>query len=372
MGYVHDAIVGVTYFFRLSQIIVRNMKKTNKPSGVQTLHRSLPPLNMLRSFEAVARHKNVTLAAQELSVTQSAVSHQIKSLEKWLGQPLLQRDGRNIRLTLVGESFYPSITEALDKIELASLAVRRKNQGGIIRLSAFSTFTTYWLIPRVELFCEVHPDTEVQLITSGTSYDFDPRSYDLAIRNYSDEEVSFLRGDKRWSEVEMSPFLSEYQTVVCSPELMVGKNALREVRDIRRHTLLASRSTPFAWTQWLERSEIPPGEWPRKQMQFDHIHLALNAALQGVGLALAAPSIIRSVIRDGRLIIPFPQMVIARKRNYWIRPRNRALPPEIDAFCRWLSDAGHASEVDASPENTDSSRFAGKTGFNLQKETVRE
>lgn len=300
---------------------------------------------MLRSFEAVARHKNVTLAAKELSVTQSAVSHQIKSLEKWLGQPLLQRDGRNIRLTPVGESFYPTITEALDKIELASIAIRRRDHGRTFRLSAFSTFTTYWLIPRLELFCEAHPDIEVQLITSGTSYDFDPRSYDLAIRNYSDEELSSLRADKRWSEVEMHPFLSEYQTVVCSPELVVGKDALREVRDIRKHTLLASRSTPLAWTQWLEMSGIPPAEWPHKHMQFDHIHLALNAALQGVGLALAAPSIIRNVIRDRRLVTPFPEIVIARKRNYWIRPLSRAPLPEVDAFCRWLSDSGAASEA---------------------------
>lgn len=296
--------------------------------------RVLPPLNMLRSFEAVARHRSVTRAANELSVTQSAVSHQIKSLERWLGQDLLQREGRNVGLTPAGESFYPRIAQALDQVEMASMSIRQKPNRDAFRLSVLPTFATQWLIPLLGKFCDLHPKVELQLITSGSSFDFAPSAYDLSIRCYSDAEVQLLRADSRWAEVEMHAFLDEQKTVVCSPAL---KAELRKLESLSSFTLLESRSIPLAWTHWLEHSELPTRLWPTKRLKFDHVHLAVNAAQLGMGLALASPSFVRESLAKQELFIPFPHLSIEPKKNYWIRPLGSQNHLGVKVFCEWLA-----------------------------------
>ena len=322
----------------------------DKPDDIVIAHsrrRVLPPLNMLRTFEAVARHRSVTRAAMELSVTQSAVSHQIKSLEQWLGQDLLQRRGRNVGLTPAGECFYPRIAQALDQVEQASAGIRQRPNKDAFRLSVFPTFATQWLIPLLGIFCDLYPKIEVQLITSGSSFDFDPRAYDLSIRCYSDAEVQALRADNRWAEIEMHAFLAEHKTVVCSPGLSSSLNTLE---DMSSQTLLESRSIPLAWTHWLEHSGLPAPKWPTKRLKFDHVHLAVNAAQLGMGLALASPSFVRDSIANQCLLVPFPNLSIEPKNNYWMRPASRNDNHGVNVFCEWLAKTAAllagTSEVD--------------------------
>jgi len=322
--------------------------KLDEPVIAHARRRVLPPLNMLRTFEAVARHRSVTRAAMELSVTQSAVSHQVKSLEQWLGQGLLQRNGRNVGLTPAGEYFYPRIALALDQVEQASAGIRQKPSKNAFRLSVFPTFATQWLMPLLGIFCDLYPKTEVQLITSGSSFDFDPRAYDLSIRCYSDAEVQLLHADNRWAEVEMHAFLAEHKTVVCSPSL---RSSIKTLEDLSSQTLLESRSIPQAWTRWLEHSGLPASQWPTKRLKFDHVHLAVNAAQLGMGLALASPSFVRDSITNRSLLVPFPNLSTEPKNNYWIRPRGRNDNLGVNAFCEWLAKtaASQAEGYGANP-----------------------
>lgn len=312
------------------------MKKSDPIVNSHISRRVLPPLNMLRSFEAVARHRSVTRAANELSVTQSAVSHQIKSLENWLGQNLLQREGRNVGLTPTGASFYPRIAQALDQVEQASVSIRQKPNRDAFRLSVLPTFATQWLIPLLGKFCDLHPKVELQLITSGSSFDFAPSAYDVSIRCYSDAEVQLLRVDNRWAGVEMHAFLDEHKTVVCNPSL---KPSLKKLEGLNSQTLLESRSIPLAWTHWLEHSGLPTRQWPTKRLKFDHVHLAVNAAQLGMGLALASPSFVRESLVNKGLFIPFPHISIEPKKNYWIRPSGSRDHHGVKMFCEWLAKA---------------------------------
>lgn len=298
-------------------------------------------MNMLRAFEAAARYESVTLAAQELHVTQSAVSHQIKALEAWLGVALVQRNGRRLGLTAEGTAYLPSLSSAFDLMAQATGRIERRARRNTLTVNSMPSLSAQWLIPRLSSFCAEVPEVDVQLSTTASAFDFDPAAYDVSIRcMYDIERAELLRKDK-WRGVQIEAFLPESLTALCSPQLASGKLAIRKPADLRKHTLLLSRSTPMFWQDWLAAAG-EPGLQAANTLTFDHTHLAVQAAIQGMGVALGNPHQLRDVLDNGLLLRPFPKVEIDLKNVYWICPPHAAQNPQAQAFCQWLKRSGSA------------------------------
>jgi LysR family transcriptional regulator, glycine cleavage system transcriptional activator len=325
------------------------MKKNNELAIESSVaNRALPPLSMLRAFEAVARHQSVTRAAAELNVTQSAVSHQVKALEQWLDAKLLMRDGRRVALTPSGAAYAPSLSAAFDLMVQATSRLERRARRPRLAVSAFSTLATHWLIPRLQKFCAEHPDIEVDLSTNQAGAMFDPAAFDVSMRCYTDDELTEAMNRRDWRGVVARAFLEESLTVVCSPAPLVGKSALKSAVDISKFTMLESRSTPTAWHDWLTMAEVPRRAWPKTRLTFDHMHLALNVAIRGGGIAIGPGNVLSDAISTGLLALPFPSISVGAKSNYWVRAPRSMGNASADAFCQWLERVGKPTRSAAS------------------------
>lgn len=300
--------------------------------------RRLPPLNMLKAFEAAGRLLSVTHAARELSVTQSAVSHQIKALEEWVGLALVARDGRRLALTAPGAALLPGITNALDLMAQSVAGIERLSRRDTLVVNATSTLASQWLIPRLSGFCAQRPGLDVQLVTTAGQLDFEPAQYDVSIRCFADADLSALSERAGWRDVSMGAFIPEKLTPVCSPALLAGSRAMKSTKGLARHTLLHSRSTPLAWHQWLQEAG-EPGLQPAGDLVFDHAHLSVQAAIQGLGVALGNPRFLGDSITSGLLVMPFADLLSGEKSYYWLRPARAVPDPASVAFCDWLSAA---------------------------------
>ena len=181
--------------------------------------RRLPSVNMLRAFEAAARHRSVTKAANELNVTQSAVSHQIKALEAWLGVTLVVREGRQLGLTPHGTAYLPSLSSAFDLMADATARIQRLTQRRVLSVNALSTLSAQWLIPQLAGFCARVPNVDVQLATTASVLDFGPADFDVSLRCLSEAELAMLRARPAWRGVQFGAFLPDALTPLCSPAL---------------------------------------------------------------------------------------------------------------------------------------------------------
>lgn len=304
--------------------------------------RRLPSLNMLRAFEAAARLRSVTRAAQELHVTQSAVSHQIKGLEEWLGAALVTREGRQLALTPEGAAYLPSLSTAFDLMADATHRIGRATQRRTLTVNALPTLAAQWLIPRLSGFCAQVPDADVQLATTVSVLDFVPAAFDVSIRCLSAEELGMLQARAGWRGVRFGAFLPDALTPVCSPALLARLPVSPKPADLARHTLLHSRSTPLAWRDWLAAARVRKLE-PAGELGFDHAHLAVQAAMQGMGFALGNPDLVADSVASGLLAMPFSAWTTREKAFYWILPERSAQDADALAFCDWLQAGGRAA-----------------------------
>ncbi len=323
----------------------KSMKSTHTKQ-TSPMQRRLPSMNMLRAFEAAARQQSVTLAAQELHVTQSAVSHQIKALEAWLGVALVQRNGRGLGLTAEGAAYLPSLSSAFDLMAQATGRIERRAQRNTLLVNSMATLSAQWLIPRLAAFCAEMPEVDVQLSTNVNAFEFDPAAYDVSIRcMYDIERAELLRKDK-WRGVQIEAFLPESLTPLCSPRLMTGKLAIRKPSDLRKHTLLLSRSTPMFWQDWAAAAGEPELQ-AANSLTFDHTHLAVQAAVQGMGVALGNRHQLSDMLASGLLATPFPTIEIDLKNVCWMLPPHAAQNPHALAFCQWLKRSGNNEKSQA-------------------------
>jgi LysR family glycine cleavage system transcriptional activator len=304
--------------------------------------RRLPSLNMLRAFEAAARLRSVTRAAQELSVTQSAISHQIKALEEWLGVTLVTREGRQLALTAQGAAYLPSLSSAFDLIADATGRLERRTQRHALSVNAMPTLAAQWLIPRLSGFCAQVPGVDVQLATTVSWFDFAPAALDVSIRCLSPAELAMLRARSGWRGVRFGAFLPDALTPVCSPALLARSAASKKPSDLAHHTLLHSRSTPLVWRDWLVAAKVGKLR-PAGELVFDHAHLAVQAAVQGMGFALGNPDLVADSVAGGLLAMPFAAWTTHEKEFYWILPERSAQDANALAFCDWLQTSGATS-----------------------------
>ncbi|WP_233233533.1 transcriptional regulator GcvA [Bordetella sp. LUAb4] len=297
--------------------------------------RPIPPLNPLRAFEVAARHLSFTRAAEELCVTPSAVSHQIKVLEDNLGIPLFVRDTKSLILTSAGKTYLPGVQEAFRQLVQATYRVQRERQSQALKLNLPPTFAVKWLIPRMKRFIALHPDIDLRVSTSKNMSDFERDDVDI--------EVRYGRGDYPGLHTELC--LPVEVTPVCSPALLAGAAPLVRADDLRHHTLLHDDSTYDDvsnpdWATWLERAGVSgvdtsrgPSFWPS--------HLVIDAAIDGLGVALAKRNWIRRDIAAGRLVEPFPDLALTIEFSYYlVYPEERAADPRIQAFAAWVREEG--------------------------------
>ena len=305
--------------------------------------RPLPPLNALRAFESAARHLSFTKAAAELNVTPAAVSHQVKALEDHFGVPLFRRLTRALRLTDAGQAALPAISQGFDNLARGVEQMRAQSESGLLTISVSPSFGALWLVPRLEQFRSRHPDIEIRI--DGTD-----RRVDLA---RDDVDVALRYGPGGYRGVRVDWLFGQVNTPVCSPALLSGERPLRQPDDLRHHTLLHIdwKDAEASWRMWLLAAglhDIDPTRGPRFTME----NMAVQAALDGQGVALIGDMLVADELAAGRLVRPFdPSLSTPLTFSYYLlSAKDSAEQPKVAAFRDWLLEEARASRPEASEE----------------------
>lgn len=283
-----------------------------------------PPLNALRIFESAARLESFSAAATELHVTHGAVSKQIKQLEDWLGVQLFERAGGRVRLTDTGWRYLVQVQDGLDLISNATAQLLQPDHQRRISINSTPTFATYWLLPRLASFKEMHPDISLHIVTSDRDISRIEADFDIAIR----------RGPGDWPGHITKPFLIENELPLCSPRLL-EQTPINSPADLARHTLLYADTRPTAWQRWLTLAGYAELK-PASSIHFDRFTLALGAALNGLGVILGPMPMMQNEVTSGLLIAPLPQPLVPVRGYCWIAPRAAINDPAVSSFCLWL------------------------------------
>jgi LysR family transcriptional regulator, glycine cleavage system transcriptional activator len=285
----------------------------------------LPPLNALRTFEAAARHLSFTKAADELFVTQAAVSHQIRTLEEHLGAPLFRRMNRALMLTDAGQALLPAVREAFDRLSAGVRRVQDLCCGGALTISTTPSLAASWLAGRLARFQALHPEIELQLSATARLADFAREGIDCGIR--------YGTGD--WPGLVSLRLFQTALVPVCSPLLLDGDHPLRQPRDLVHHTLLHVLDDPDEWRLWLRAAGVDNVD-PTRGLKFDSVPLVLQAAVSGAGVGIGRRQLVEAEIAAGRLVAPFALELPDDYAYYFVAPEDTADQPKVAAFRDWL------------------------------------
>ncbi|GAB4366246.1 MAG: transcriptional regulator GcvA [Kiloniellaceae bacterium] len=250
-------------------------------------------MNALRAFEAGARHLSFTRAAEELHVTQAAVSHQVKALEEHLGYPLFKRMTRKLGLTEQGRVLFPVVSEAFMRIAETAEDLRDAGDSHTLTVSVTPAFGAKWLVYRLPKFWQKHPEIDLRV----------HHSIQCADLRYDDVDVAIRYGAGSWDGLESEFMLRVDYTPVCSPALLNGKHPLKRPADLRHHTLLHEDDYD-GWTQWLAVAGVTDVN-PRRGPILDDWTVLVQTALDGGGVALGKPSMLARDLAEGTLVAPF-------------------------------------------------------------------
>ncbi|WP_432729983.1 transcriptional regulator GcvA [Variovorax sp. W6] len=295
--------------------------------------RKLPPLNTLPCFDAAARHLSFSKAAQELHVTPGAISRAIKHLEEQLGILLFERETRSVRLTAVGEPYARAVHAVLEQLATATESATTRRSDSILTVSTSGGFAGKWLVPRLHRFHRAHDDIDVRVSTTGRLTDFVGDGIDIAIRygagSYPGLASEFLAAE------EVFP--------VCSPRLMKGAHPLRKPQDLKHHTLIRD-GYPIDWAAWLGSAGVK-GVRAQGGLTFDAYTFAIEAAVQGEGVALGRTMLVADDLSSGRLVRPFEHAVKAASSFYVVYPPDAIRQRKVRAFRDWLFAEMKAQEA---------------------------
>lgn len=287
----------------------------------------LPSLNGLRAFEAAARHLSFTNAAQELNVTQTAISHQIKRLELELGVRLFVRQNRALALTPQARDYLPGVRAAFNDLRLATDRLLRKDNDRVLTVSTLASLAAKWLLPRLSAFQEAHPGIDVRITTSMALVDFRDGDVDAAIR--------YGRG--QWPGLRADWLTADQLFPVCSPKLLEGKHPLRCPEDLAHHALLhSSGGYDDDWRLWLTAAGLPADLSKQPGLAFDMIFMTLQAAIDGYGVAMGRTTYVEADLASGRLIVPFKMTLPADAGFYLVSPEAMAETRKLKLFRDWL------------------------------------
>lgn len=288
------------------------------------MKRQLPSLNALRAFEAAARHLSFTKAADELNVTQAAISHQVKALEDQIGIALFQRRNRQLILTDAGQTLLPDLIDALDAMDAAVARVKRRDQAGILIVATMDSLAAVWLMPRLVDFREENPDIDIRLATSDISVDYDRNGVDIGIR--------YGRGN--WPGLVAEELMREDIFPVCTPELIAKGPGLNTPADLRHYPLIHD-DMEEDWAMWLKAAgltDIDPG----RGHGYTHSNLVIQAAVNGEGVALGRGLLVADAIAAGKLVAPFDLTLTAEYRYYVASTDANYDRPKVRVFREWL------------------------------------
>jgi LysR family glycine cleavage system transcriptional activator len=295
--------------------------------------RRLPPLKALRAFESAARLLSFTRAAEDLSVTQTAVSHQVRALEEWFGVSLFRRGGRKLTLTEPGTLLYPPVSEAFDRIAEVAERVRGVQDRRTLTISVTPTFGSRWLAQRLGRFWREHPDIDLRLHHSVKRADF--------LRDGVDAAVRWGRGV--WEGMESEPLMSAWVMPLCSPSLLEGEHPLSKPADLVHHTLL-HESDYQEWTEWLAAAGVRDVDGRRGPVINDP-NIIARAAVDGHGVAMGIPSMLVDEIVTGLLVAPFGMEVDPDLAYYFVSPQGTADRPMVKAFREFLLEEASAFQA---------------------------
>lgn len=290
-----------------------------------------PGLRSLRAFDAAAEHLSFTRAAATLGVTPAAISHQIKELEGLLGIPLFTRTSRTMRLTREGEILHTAAHESLEVLSRALLRIKRLENRMQIRVSCSPSLAAKWLVPRLERFLAAHPGSDVRVDVSHSAVDFDREDIDIAIRF----------GEGRYPGLRADLLFQDNVFPVCSPKIITKEKPLKTPRDLLRHTLIhldwEAQGSPWPnWKMWMKASGINDFD-DRAGLHFGQTSYAVQAAIDGLGVALGDSNLVADDLAAGRLVKPFELSLRAPKSfAYYVISRTDVQDaPLVDAFRDW-------------------------------------
>ena len=298
-----------------------------------------PPLNALRAFEAAARHLSFKKAARELFVTPGAVSHQVKLLEDHLGVALFRRLTRALELTPEAQAMLPKVREGLASLQEAVERVRAREESGALTVMAPPGFATRWLVPRLAGFTRDFPDLELHVASRSDMIDGGEEELEMPPPNEAPfMMVRFGRG--HYPGLKVDEVFSALYVPVCSPRLLEGPHPLRKPSDLRYHTLLhddtvVEEGARPSWDDWLESVGVEDVDATRGP-HFSDASLALDAAIEGLGLTLAMKPLVRPDIEAGRLAMPFDITAPTSYSYYLLTSENDAEKASVAAFRRWI------------------------------------
>ncbi|MCB1884492.1 MAG: transcriptional regulator GcvA [Geminicoccaceae bacterium] len=293
-----------------------------------SLRKALPPVNSLVVFESAARHLNFTHAAEELGVTQAAVSRQIHLLEEHLGAPLFERLPRRLKLTKDGERFWRAVSSGLDHIAGAATDIRRAHAASEVTIATSVTFASYWLMARLMEFRSRHPAVEIRLVAASPVRDLAAAGIDLAVR--------YGRGD--WPGVESTPLFDNEIWPVCAPAYLQGRPPPASPFDLLDETLLhlgAFDRNWVTWETWLRGHGVE--EAPRKRgLAFENYLVLLQSAARGEGIALCGRRLAEDFIARGEFVRPIDATLGSDRSFYLVQPSGAPLSRNAALFRDWL------------------------------------
>lgn len=291
----------------------------------------LPPLNSIRAFEAAGRHLSFSKAADELNVTPGAISQQIKNLEEFFDRPLFIRLPRNLQLSDKGKTLLPFASAALDQLNQGVYLTTKNSERAILNVSVTRSFGSKWLVPRLESFYAEYPGIDIRLDASDRLVDFDVDGIDLAVRY----------GTGRYRGLEAERLVDNFIHPVCSPKLLQGERGIRTPEDLINHTLLhmewksESDAAPH-WQTWLQATGVSVND-PEAGPRFSNEVMALQAAIEGIGVLLANNPLSANDIENGTLVRPFGDMQTANNITYYlVYPKRNLKDPNVRKFCQWM------------------------------------
>lgn len=293
------------------------------------MRRKIPSLQALACFEAAARHESYTRAAQELALTQGAVSRQITALEEFVGVPLFRRTRHGVALTERGAEYAAQVAPRLQGLEQDTLDVMSaQGRGGTLHLAAVPTFATRWLIPRLPDLARLHPQINVHIETRTRPFMFSDTEFDAALYAGTPEQVS------RWAGTHAIRLLAEDVLPVCSPQLLGGRDALTP-QAIAELPLLQQSTRPGAWRQWFDAvGEVAP--LALAGPRYELFSMTAAAAAHGLGLALVPRLLIEAELARGELVVACDLPLKGERAYYLITPMRTDERPAVTLFGAWL------------------------------------
>jgi LysR family glycine cleavage system transcriptional activator len=286
--------------------------------------RRLPALNSLKAFEAAARHESFTRAAEELCVTQGAVSHQVKALEAELGVKLFNRERQRLIITAAGRDYLAVLRDALDRIAVGTERLIQRQNSGVLTVSTSPDFAAKWLVHRLGRFAEAHPNIDLRVSATLHHVDFAREDVDLAVRH----------GDGTWPGLDVVRLSTEQLFAVCSPKLLAGRNRITKPSDVLKFPLLHLDDSN-AWARWFEAAGVE-GAGHSHGPVLNRASMVIDAAVDGQGVALARTTLAAWDLLSGRLVRPFAETLRLSKTYWVICPKATSKLPKIATFRDWL------------------------------------